>query len=87
MSLADASQAVTDNISSFKLEASDATKIADMMAFAQANSSTTAAELAQSYKNCAANMSAAGQEYRRPPHPCWNPWPITACVEVRQVQR
>lgn len=62
MSLADASQAVTDNISSFKLEASDATKIADMMAFAQANSSTTAAELAQSYKNCAANMSAAGQD-------------------------
>ena len=62
MSLADASQAVTDNISSFKLEASDATQIADMMAFAQANSSTTAAELAQSYKNCAANMSAAGQD-------------------------
>ena len=62
MSLADVSQAVTDNISSFKLEASDATQIADMMAFAQANSSTTAAELAQSYKNCAANMSAAGQD-------------------------
>lgn len=62
MSLADASQAVTDNISSFKLEASDATQIADMMAYAQANSSTTAAELAQSYKNCAANMSAAGQD-------------------------
>lgn len=62
MSLADVSQAVTDNISSFKLEASEATQIADMMAFAQANSSTTAAELAQSYKNCAANMSAAGQD-------------------------
>lgn len=62
MGLADASQAVTDNISAFNLQASDASKIADMMAFAQANSSTTAAELAQSYKNCAANMHSAGQD-------------------------
>lgn len=62
MELADASQAVTDNISAFNLQASDASKIADMMAFAQANSSTTAAELAQSYKNCAANMHSAGQD-------------------------
>lgn len=62
MDLADASQAVTDNISAFNLQASDASRIADMMAFAQANSSTTAAELAQSYKNCAANMHSAGQD-------------------------
>ena len=62
MDLAEASQAVTDNISAFNLEASDASQIADMMAFAQANSSTTAAELAQSYKNCAANMNSAGQD-------------------------
>ena len=62
MDLASASQAVTDNISAFNLEASDASRIADMMAFAQANSSTTAAELAQSYKNCAANMNSAGQD-------------------------
>lgn len=62
MDLASASQAVTDNISAFSLEASDASRIADMMAFAQANSSTTAAELAQSYKNCAANMHSAGQD-------------------------
>lgn len=62
MDLAEASQAVTDNISAFNLEASDASQIADMMAFAQANSSTTAAELAQSYKNCAANMHSAGQD-------------------------
>ena len=62
MDLADASQTVTDNISAFNLQASDASRIADMMAFAQANSSTTAAELAQSYKNCAANMHSAGQD-------------------------
>lgn len=62
MDLADASQAVTDNISAFNLQASDASRIADMMAFAQANSSTTAAELAQSYKNCAASMNSAGQD-------------------------
>lgn len=62
MDLADASQAVTDNISAFNLQASDASRIADMMAFAQANSSATAAELAQSYKNCAASMNSAGQD-------------------------
>lgn len=62
MDLASASQAVTDNISAFNLQASDASRIADMMAFAQANSSTTAAELAQSYKNCAASMNSAGQD-------------------------
>lgn len=62
MELADASQIVTDNISSFNLAASDATNIADMMAWAQANSSTTAAELGDAYGNCAANMNAAGQD-------------------------
>lgn len=62
MDLADASQVVTDNISSFNLEASQSTHIADMMAYAQANSSTTAAELGEAYKNCGANMNAAGQD-------------------------
>lgn len=62
MDLADASQVVTDNISSFNLEASQSTHIADMMAYAQANSSTTAAELGGAYKNCGANMNAAGQD-------------------------
>lgn len=62
MDLADASQIVTDNISSFGLKAADAAKIADMMAYAQANSSTTAAELGEAYKNCGANMNAAGQD-------------------------
>lgn len=62
MDLADASQVVTDNISSFGLEAESAMHIADMMAYAQANSSTTAAELGEAYKNCGANMNAAGQD-------------------------
>lgn len=62
MDLADASQIVTDNISSFGLKAADAAKIADMMAYAQANSSATAAELGEAYKNCGANMNAAGQD-------------------------
>ena len=62
MELADASQIVTDNVSTFGLAASDASRLADMMAYAQANSSTTAAELGEAYKNCAANMSASGQD-------------------------
>ena len=62
MDLANASQVVTDNISSFNLEASQSTHIADMMAYAQSNSSTTAAELGEAYKNCGANMNAAGQD-------------------------
>lgn len=62
MDLAEASQVVTDNISTFNLEASQSTHIADMMAYAQANSSTTAAELGEAYKNCGANMNAAGQD-------------------------
>ena len=62
MDLADASQIVTDNISTFNLEASQSTHLADMMAYAQANSSTTAAELGEAYKNCSANMNAAGQD-------------------------
>lgn len=62
MGLADASQVVTDNISAFNLEASESMHIADMMAYAQANSSTTAAELGEAYKNCGANMKAADQD-------------------------
>lgn len=62
MDLAEASQVVTDNISVFNLQAEQATQIADQMAYSQAHSSTTAAELGQAYKNCGANMNAAGQD-------------------------
>ena len=49
-------------VCTFNLEASQSTHLADMMAYAQANSSTTAAELGEAYKNCGANMNAAGQD-------------------------
>ena len=62
MDLAEASQVVTDNISVFNLQAEQASTIADQMAYSQAHSSTTAAELGQAYKNCGANMNAAGQD-------------------------
>lgn len=62
MDLAQASDMVTDYLSAFGLEASESTKIADMLAFAQANSSTTAEQLGEAYGNCAANMHAAGQD-------------------------
>lgn len=62
MDLAESSQVVTDNISVFNLQAEQATQIADQMAYSQAHSSTTAAELGQAYKNCGANMNAAGQD-------------------------
>ena len=62
MDLADAAQVVTDNISSFNLQASQSETVADMLAYAQAHSATTAAELGEAYQNCAANMNSAGQD-------------------------
>ncbi len=62
MGLAEASDMVTDYLTAFGLEAKDATRFADMLAYAQANSNTTAAALGQAYKNCAANLNAAGQD-------------------------
>ena len=62
MDLASASDMVTDYLSAFGLAASDAGKMADQMAFAQANSNTTVEMLGESFGNCAANMHAAGQD-------------------------
>ena len=62
MDLAEASDMVTDYLSAFGMEASDATKMADMMAYAQANSNTSAQQLGEAYGNCAANLHAAGQD-------------------------
>lgn len=42
MELADASDMVTDYLSAFGMQASESAKMADMLAFAQANSNTTA---------------------------------------------
>lgn len=62
MDLASASDMVTDYISAFGMEAKDAAYMADLMAYAQANSNTSAAQLGEAYGNCAASMHAAGQD-------------------------
>lgn len=62
MGLAEASDMVTDYLSAFGMAASDSAYFADLLAYAQANSNTSAAQLGEAYRNCAANMSAAGQD-------------------------
>ena len=62
MDLGQASDMVTDYLAAFGMEASKAGEMADMLAFAQANSNTTAAQLGEAYGNCAAGLHAAGQE-------------------------
>lgn len=62
MDLAAASDMVTDYLSAFSLEASDSAKFADELAYAQANSNTSATQLGEAFKNCAANLNAAGQD-------------------------
>lgn len=62
MGLGEASDMVTDYLSAFGMEASQSTYFADMLAYAQAHSNTTAAELGEAYMNSAANMHAAGQD-------------------------
>lgn len=64
MDLAQASDMVTDYLSAFGMEASRAGEMADMMAYAQANSNTTTAQLGEAFGNCAANMNAAGQDMK-----------------------
>lgn len=62
MELGQASDLVTDYLSAFGMEAQQSAYFADMLAHAQSNSNTTAAELGEAYKNCAANLNAAGQD-------------------------
>lgn len=69
MGLAAASDMVTDYMSAFSSSVSDytgealtAAEFSDKLAYAQANSNTTAAGLGEAYKNCAANLNAAGQQ-------------------------
>lgn len=61
MDLAEASDLVTDYLSAFGLEAADASKMADELAYAQANSNTTTTQLGEAFGNSAAQMHAAGQ--------------------------
>lgn len=62
MELGAASDMVTDYLSAFGMEAQQSAYFADMLAYAQANSNTTAEQLGAAYKNCAANLNAAGQD-------------------------
>lgn len=62
MDLGAASDMVTDYLSAFAMEADQAAYFADLLAFAQANSNTSAEQLGEAYKNCAANLNAAGQD-------------------------
>lgn len=62
MDLAQASDMVTDYLSAFGMEASEAGRMADMLAYAQAHSNTTAEQLGEAYGNSAAGLHAAGQE-------------------------
>ena len=61
MDLAKASDMVTDYLSAFGLEAKDAGKMADQMAYAQAHSNTSTQQLGDAFGNCAATMASGGQ--------------------------
>lgn len=62
MELASASDMVTDYLSAFGMGADQAAYFADLLAYAQSNSNTTAEQLGEAYRNCAANLNAAGQD-------------------------
>ena len=58
MDLGAASDAVTDYLSAFGMQASQAGYMADLMAYAQSNANTSASQLADAYGNCASSMPA-----------------------------
>lgn len=62
MDLGAASDMVTDYLSAFGMEAEKSGYFADLLAYAQANANTSAEGLGEAYKNCAANLNAAGQD-------------------------
>ena len=62
MELGAASDMVTDYLSAFAMESGDAAYFADLLSYAQSHSNTTAEALGEAYKNCAANLNAAGQD-------------------------
>lgn len=62
MELGAASDMVTDYLSAFGMEAEKSGYFADLLAYAQANANTSAEGLGEAYKNCAANLNAAGQD-------------------------
>lgn len=60
LDLAKASDIVTDYLTAFGLEAKDAAKFADQMAYAMASSNTSAEQLGEAYKGCAATAASLG---------------------------
>ena len=62
MELAEASDLVTDYLSAFGMEAGQAGQMADVLAYAQANSNTTTRGLGDAFKNCAVNAKGFGMD-------------------------
>lgn len=62
MDLAAASDLLTDYLSAFNMQAADAARMSDVLAYAQANANTTVEGLGMAFKNCAANANAAGMD-------------------------
>lgn len=62
MELGRASDMVTDYLSAFGMQAEQSAYFADILSYAQSKSNTTAEQLGEAYKNCAANLNAAGQD-------------------------
>lgn len=60
MDLARASDIVTDYLTAFGLTAADSAAFADKMAYAMANSNTSADQLGEAYKGCAATAESMG---------------------------
>ena len=60
MELGAASDLVTDYLTAFNMEASQASEMADVLAYAQAHSNTTTEQLGQAFKNCAVNANGFG---------------------------
>ena len=60
MDLAQASDLCTDYMSAFGMEAGEASRMADVLAKAQAASNTTTEMLGDAFKNCAVNANAFG---------------------------
>ncbi len=62
MELAKSSDMVTDYLSAFGMAANQSAYFADLLTYAQGNSNTSAEQLGEAYRNCAANLNAAGQD-------------------------
>ncbi len=62
MELALATDIVTDTMSMFGMQASEATKMTDMLAYAQANSNTDVQQLGEALKYCGASANAMGYD-------------------------